>query len=65
MTSNQHILIVDDQPDNILILDRTLHRAGYVVSGVRSGQAALDFVAHTLPAFPAARATTGQREERR
>lgn len=49
MTSNQHILIVDDQPDNILILERTLHRAGYVVSGVRSGQAALDFVAHTLP----------------
>ena len=49
MTGHHHILIVDDQPDNVLILERTLHRVGYVVSGVPSGQAAVDFVQHTTP----------------
>ncbi len=49
MPDRDHILIVDDQEDNIIIMGRMLSRAGYRVSSADSGAAALEFVAHSIP----------------
>lgn len=43
------ILIVDDTPANIDILDQFLEKEGYRISVAQSGEAALDLVSRTLP----------------
>jgi two-component system cell cycle sensor histidine kinase PleC len=49
MPSTDHILIVDDQKTNQLILERILERAEYRTSSVSSGGEALEFVRREAP----------------
>jgi signal transduction histidine kinase len=49
MGESDHILVVDDQADNIIIMERMLQRAGYRVSSADSGAAALEFLTHSIP----------------
>ena len=49
MRDSEHILVVDDQLDNITIMERMLLRAGYRVSWADSGAAALEFLTHSIP----------------
>ena len=44
MSSCSHILIIDDQPDNLLILEDLLG-AAYAVHTANAGQEALDYLA--------------------
>ncbi len=48
MTSD-HILIVDDQQTNLMILQRMLEREGYTISTARSGASALASLEQTVP----------------
>src|SRR5581483_1151338 len=43
------VLVVDDTPENILLIRAQLERAGYAVQTAASGQAALDAVASDPP----------------
>src|SRR6266496_247758 len=43
------ILVVDDTPQNVRLLDAILTPRGYTVVGASSGQQALDLVAEQLP----------------
>ncbi len=43
------ILIVDDQPDNLYVLDRLLKREGHEVLQAERGQVALDLARHEKP----------------
>ena len=43
------ILIVDDQPDNLYVLERLLKGKGYDVLQAETGQAALDIAVSQLP----------------
>ena len=49
MPAQAHILLVDDQAVNLMLLKRKLERAGMLVDSVSSGQACLDFLAHKQP----------------
>ena len=44
MPAQAHILLVDDQAVNLMLLKRKLERAGMMVDSVSSGQACLDFL---------------------
>jgi class 3 adenylate cyclase len=44
-----HILVVDDQPDNVQLLSDLLTLHGYTVETASGGQAALDAVARAVP----------------
>lgn len=47
--SNEHLLVVDDEPGNIRLLGELLSAEGYRVSIARSGEAALEQVARLRP----------------
>jgi CheY-like chemotaxis protein/anti-sigma regulatory factor (Ser/Thr protein kinase) len=49
MPAQAHILLVDDQAVNLMLLKRKLERAGMMVDSVSSGQACLDFLVHKQP----------------
>ncbi|HYF61251.1 MAG TPA: response regulator [Herpetosiphonaceae bacterium] len=49
MPNSDHILIVDDQKTNQMILERILERADYRTSSVSSGGEALEFVRRQAP----------------
>ena len=49
MLAKAHILLVDDQAVNVMLLKRKLERCGMLVDSVSSGQACLDFLLHTKP----------------
>lgn len=49
MPAQAHILLVDDQAVNLMLLKRKLERAGMVADSVSSGQACLDFLANKKP----------------
>ncbi len=46
MTSNAHLLVVDDEPADLQLLSKVLGERGYVVHAARGGSAALNFLAH-------------------
>lgn len=43
------VLVVDDEPELLDVMERTLSREGWTVYTAESGREALDFVDHTLP----------------
>lgn len=43
------ILVADDDPDLLMLVDRRLSRAGYTVISARDGQEALDLIAEFSP----------------
>ena len=43
------ILVADDDPDLLMLVDRRLTRAGYTVIAARDGQEALDLIAEHSP----------------
>lgn len=45
----KHILVVDDEPQVLRLLQLSLEQAGYQVSTAENGQEALEFVANTKP----------------
>lgn len=49
MPAQAHILLVDDQAVNVMLLKRKLERAGMIVDSVTSGQACLDFLVRKQP----------------
>jgi DNA-binding response OmpR family regulator len=49
MAQKMHILVVDDEKDLCDLLSYNLKKAGYLVSVVHSGRAALDQIAQELP----------------
>ena len=48
-TPIQTILIVDDTPTNIDVLDQFLEKEGYKISVAQSGEAALDLALRIVP----------------
>lgn len=53
MSDREHetILIVDDDPRNLKLLDAMLHASGYDTMSAASGREALDIAARALPAL--------------
>lgn len=45
----ESILVVEDEPDVLELIRYTLGKAGYRVEGVKSGEAALNYVTHSTP----------------
>lgn len=43
----KHILVVEDNPDNMYVMDRILTHRGYMVAEATSGQDALTMIAQT------------------
>ena len=44
-----HLVIADDDPDLVALLEKRLADAGYTVSSCRNGNDALELVAHSEP----------------
>jgi two-component system, cell cycle response regulator DivK len=49
--NNQHILVVEDNPDNMYVLDHLLSRKGYTVRQATSGEEALVAIRQQRPAL--------------
>jgi signal transduction histidine kinase len=51
MKSSDFILIVDDNPTNLLVLSQALKSAGFTIRVAEDGESALDLVQHKQPAL--------------
>lgn len=51
MSRTNDVLIVDDDPDMIEVIELVLHDAGYATRGALNGRQALDAVAAAMPAL--------------
>ncbi|GBE17779.1 MAG TPA: response regulator [Euryarchaeota archaeon] len=47
--SNVHILLVDDEPDFLVVMSRLLHKHGYMVSEASNGRRALEIARNEHP----------------
>jgi signal transduction histidine kinase len=51
MKSSNFVLIVDDNPTNLLVLSQALKSAGFMIRVAEDGESALELVQHKLPAL--------------